>query len=975
MRVRAFLKPAEVHGDDSRIRVTYDEKSLFHARQITRLFNELAQAVLKTFGPVELEIVTPEGVYTQQPTGPLETLSSPSAPPPRRNVPLSQNQWGSAVIQRSTMQMRAFLKPAQFHVEPGYVRITFDEKEVFRGRQVTQKFDQLAQVVRQVCGPVTLELLTPDGSRKETLEADLSKLPRKEQGGHNTVTPELNFAVIDLEEPGLSGSDTSRPPPSLPNRSIQIAPPPFTHNLVAPARPEPVFPHCHDSSGRLPAEHNSLVDTSRTSSLPAKQGPLPILEGPQHDPLAVIPNLLRNMRRYLVATLDVRRQQPKVSGSNMVPEVPHHLEGLGQPFRAPREPMPALAEAESLATAPTMPTLPWITATSSGTSSEAKALKRQTGRQQGRWEQLHSHHAYIGSFLEEARRRVNETRKNAQPVPLQSYWTNYHVLNQAQAAWYFFWRARFRAGEALETDLSYLFLHAYEVIHGVGFPHPEAAFQHLRRLWHRYRESHPRLDDYLPSWLTDFVHYYELGEAEKQAWLEEAKAYGRSDLTVDHGEDRANLLIQHWLEGDDRTHVPQEMFRHLITYTPNTNKFYRDAKDQATLDALFDRAITLIDEFYRETTGTSVFERLGPKTATQINRRAFAGAVFEGPPFSYTIGTVPRYPQDGKLSKLLTQGVRHAENLARKQAGTKFLLRDIDLSEDLKAYLDAHLLPQQQAPQATLPAPQRLATGVQLDLSRLAILQRESEEIRERLLEEGLPGESSAAAAPLSPRPPADQPETALDSPGSALTTTPFLVDTPRSRPAHLDTLATALGTMSPPAQDLLRQLHDQDWEMSERDVQLPLGTFVSTLVDEVNEAAESTLGDVLLQQEGGLLIAVEDYREELNFLLYPQEEPLTAPAKRLEGPWQDLAEVLPLLHLEILARLLQSDLSLVELEAFTAARHALASAVLEDLNTHALDTLGDILIDPYGDPLTVEVAYRDDVRRVLQVRSLTLPE
>ncbi|CAM3927216.1 TerB N-terminal domain-containing protein [Deinococcus marmoris] len=610
----------------------------------------------------------------------------------------------------------------------------------------------------------------------------------------------------------------------------------------------------------------------------------------------------------------------------------------------------------------------------------ANVMARVSPVRRVRWEIVQYDRAYPGEFLEEARRRVNETRKQAQPVPLQAYWTSYHVLDHAQENWYFFWRARFRAGEALPTELSYLFLHAYEVLHGVGFPHPEAAFAHLRQLWYSYRETHPKLDDYLLAWLTDFVHYYELDDQTAQAWREEVQAHGRADLTVTSWEDRGNLMIQSWLEGDNRDHVPKEMFRQLITYVPGSNKFYREAQDQAALDALFGRAIALTDDFYRQTSGKSVFERLGPKKAAQIKRQAFVGAVFEGPHLSYTVGTVRRYRRDGKLSKLLTQAVRYAENLARKQTGFKTLLREIALPAELKTYLDAHLIPGLgvlHTPAAHPPAvPER--PRVQLDPERLAALQQESDEIRERLLEESLTGEAPVGgSAPalllfkVQPVVPAEPPSVA-----PALSRRPPLpAELPEGHLTDVNGVAEVLYTASEAGCDLLRQLGSHGWELAERDLRLPPGTFASTLIDEVNEAAQLRLGDVLLLQEDGVLIAVEDYRAQLEFLLPSPGQTATAPAVILEEPWQALAGALPSIHLELLDHLLQADLTVPELEAFTAARHAFASVVLEDLNAHALDTVGDILVDPYGDPLTLEDAYRDNVRRVLQARGLIRPE
>nr|WP_241687079.1 TerB N-terminal domain-containing protein [Deinococcus metallilatus] len=582
----------------------------------------------------------------------------------------------------------------------------------------------------------------------------------------------------------------------------------------------------------------------------------------------------------------------------------------------------------------------------------------------GRWERLQRQHAPRASFLWETRQRVNESRDAATPVPLLAYWVTYASLDRAQTDWYLFWRARFRAGEPLPTDLSYIFLHVYETLHGVGFNRPEAAFAHLQRLWRSYRVDHPQLDHHLVDWLADFIRYYDLDDEVTRAWLDEAWVHAHGDLAV-----------HYWLERGGGGEVPEGVFQHLISYRPEQNKFYRDAEDKAALDTLLRRAVVLTDSFYRETTGESVFERLKTKATHTVERRAFSGAVFEGPDFQYTVATIRQYRQDGRLSKLLTQAVRHAENLARKQVGFRSLLRDVKLPANLAAYLDVHLAPalatlQPPSPVQTPPAPER--PRVQLDLGRLATLQQESEQVRGRLLEETEPGEASTDLEPsISPAVPATPALPA--APLAAVHRPPLPAQVAEGELTEVDSIAEVLAGITDAARDLLRQLRNQGWEAPEGDLRLPPGVFTSTLVDEVNEAAQPRLGDVLLQQQDGRLVAVDDYRNELAFLLgTPEPAALTPP---LDGPWGALAGLLSPLHLEVLAQLLQTDLTLGELEVFTTARHALGSAVLEDLNSHALDTVGDILVDPYGDPLTLEDAYRDDVRRVLHASGLVHPE
>ncbi|GAA5513057.1 hypothetical protein Dcar01_01783 [Deinococcus carri] len=710
-------------------------------------------------------------------------------------------------------------------------------------------------------------------------------------GRHGQVVapPEPTFAAIDLDAPPRAEAALliSPPTPDVPEKIVPLAPLRVT--------PEPSFAALEIGEVEKPAASLPVP--------PRRAEPLPGSAPPPPKPL----DLVADLREELGTAIEQLRQRAAA-------------------FELPLEAQEELPPVSPAASPPPRPS------------------------QSSRWEKVQRQKASPNSFLSQARGRARMTRNAAVPVPLQSYWTTYADLDRARTDWYYFWRARLRAGEALPTDLSYVFLHVYEVLHGVGFDRPEAAFAHLQHVWRTYRVDHPKLDHYLVDWLSDFVHYYGLKGEAARAWLDEASVYAR-------GEE----LLHHWLERGDRAEVPAGVFRELVAYRPEQNKFYRDTPDKAALDATLRHAVRLTDEFYRETTGTSVFEALRPKKPRQIQRRAFSGAVFEGPSYEYVAATLWPYREDGRLSELLTQAVRHAENLARKRAGFKSQLRGVELPLDLAAYLDTHLFPQQE-----------VRRTVRLDAGRLAALQQESEAIRERLLDE----DGGEAAAPVvvlpaeAPAPP--QPGT----PAAQRFTLPANV--PEGHLTDVETVADILEVASGAARDLLRQLRAQGWEAPEADLQLPTGTFASTLVDEVNEAAQLKLGDVLLVQEGALLVAVEDYRDELEFLLGVLEqapaEVTQAPAT-LEGPWQALADALPPLHLVVLEQLLRGGLTLRELEAFTAARHALASAVLEDLNTHALDTVGDILVDPYGDPLALDDAYRYDVLRLLQAKGLARQE
>ncbi|EYB67136.1 DNA polymerase III subunits gamma and tau [Deinococcus phoenicis] len=91
------------------------------------------------------------------------------AAPPVPAAPAEvQGNWAD-VTRQASMQLRAFLKPARMHAEPGSVSLTYDEKNAFHAKQIAGKFDEVAALVLKVFGPVTFELFTPEGNRRVTL--------------------------------------------------------------------------------------------------------------------------------------------------------------------------------------------------------------------------------------------------------------------------------------------------------------------------------------------------------------------------------------------------------------------------------------------------------------------------------------------------------------------------------------------------------------------------------------------------------------------------------------------------------------------------------------------------------------------------------------------------------------------------------------------------------------------------------------
>ncbi|WP_104989715.1 DNA polymerase III subunit gamma/tau [Deinococcus sp. NW-56] len=138
-------------------------------QRLSRLERELAE--LRSAGVRAAPAPTQEAPAPQ----PAARRSAPATPPPVQEVPASaaapvpvQGNWAD-VTRQASMQLRAFLKPARMHAEPGYVSLSYDEKNAFHAKQIAAKFDEVAALVLKVFGPVTFELVAPEGGRRVRL--------------------------------------------------------------------------------------------------------------------------------------------------------------------------------------------------------------------------------------------------------------------------------------------------------------------------------------------------------------------------------------------------------------------------------------------------------------------------------------------------------------------------------------------------------------------------------------------------------------------------------------------------------------------------------------------------------------------------------------------------------------------------------------------------------------------------------------
>lgn len=89
-------------------------------------------------------------------------------------------------------------------------------------------------------------------------------------------------------------------------------------------------------------------------------------------------------------------------------------------------------------------------------------------------------------------------------VPLDTYYTTYEKMNDAQLRTYFTWRTKVRQGIIEDTSSSYVFCYIFELLGDVGADSPADTIEKLVALWISLRQFNDKMDNYLRGWIRDY---------------------------------------------------------------------------------------------------------------------------------------------------------------------------------------------------------------------------------------------------------------------------------------------------------------------------------------------------------------------------------------------------------------------------------------------------------------------------------------
>lgn len=323
-------------------------------------------------------------------------------------------------------------------------------------------------------------------------------------------------------------------------------------------------------------------------------------------------------------------------------------------------------------------------------------------------------------FVEEARQLMEVKGEQTPWIPFMSYWPTYGVMNEPQRKWYMYWRTEVRQGRFPDTDLSYLFVHIYELINGIGWQEPQEGYDQLKQLWMNYRERLPQLDVYMQEWIIDYGLVHELNMSICEM-VELSSGYLPPEIL--------DMELKRLLNGNV-SDISLKLLQRYYDYDITLSKFYRDGGKQI-LEQYIPRVMALVDTYLLRTRKAGILDQFQLNRERTMERTLFRKAVYDDSIYgkSVRMSYVP-IGEHADFIQFVTRVFRCTENKCRELLGFRGRLRgktlEPELADVIERYLDK-VFAIEQMPEVEQPI-------VRIDTEKLASLQQESEYVRRALM-------------------------------------------------------------------------------------------------------------------------------------------------------------------------------------------------------------------------------------------------
>lgn len=467
------------------------------------------------------------------------------------------------------------------------------------------------------------------------------------------------------------------------------------------------------------------------------------------------------------------------------------------------------------------------------------------------------------NFYEQALFMADYT-DSADIVPFQCYFPVYNDMSVAQLRSYFTIRKMWRQGKFPDVPLSYLFVYVYETLMQIGIHQPEEGYEILQEMLAAYRTTYANLQRYLGPWLRDYVVYYNLSPRFQETFADEWHNDALAATLSDYKDAKDSMLLDALIQ--------------LSGYDPTAKVLFKKVPEKATacMTAVLRAIIPVIEHSCHHRIETFC---LGSRTRRQV--RMFANAVFYNPRPVRTaeIRVSPRtryFCQGGLWAKdvficnqplirrTFTAIFHEADRQMRIDLGIKPLLKPgIGAAPYAAVIKDAvsQWIEHERAEEARKEAERR---RVSIDFSKLKKIRSDAEVVMEKLANDEseplTPINTMETIAPAEPVAPVESTAT-TEAAEPEKTPEPLKTTAPLKDIDSMAPTTPAVSQAAPPDLAFLRLfLSGGDWRSFLRYHHIPEGV----MVEQINDKAMDSIGDIVLEDDGNGLKLIEDYREDV---------------------------------------------------------------------------------------------------------------
>ncbi|ACL75324.1 TerB N-terminal domain-containing protein [Ruminiclostridium cellulolyticum] len=521
-------------------------------------------------------------------------------------------------------------------------------------------------------------------------------------------------------------------------------------------------------------------------------------------------------------------------------------------------------------------------------------------------------------FLERARSFEHYKADSAKYVPFSCEWPTYDSMSIHQREWYFWWREQVRMGLYLETDLSYVLVYIYELVNLVGVSDPIDGYEKLYTIWEIYRNKYLKLDFHLLEWIMDYIIINDC----PIDFIEILKD-NISRCPYFHLPD---FLIPYYTD-EELSKMSTTLIARFIDYPLKKSKFYTGIH-QELLDKYIPRAIAEVNFYLKDRFGKGIFELYKPTKFQKIIRVPFQGAVYGRRGEKELTATVIPYSQHGPLREFLTSVVKHTENKIRELKKFSGKLQGYTLERDIQRIIDKLIQKTAVSEIMTKAKPK-----INIDTSKVKQLIKDSDQVCEKLIS-GL-----------------EEYETVSNKPEEVSDIEEYTIDGVISEDTLTDSgdIYNILMLLTQDEKNLIKILLQNGFEAEdELIVNQMQGIFIETLIDHINEISLDIIGDMLVSSKDSSKVIEEDYREELlsleDYLNVINEE---NEADGLPDEWKEFKTRLTDYQIQTLKAIVEIEEPMKEINKICEENLIMPAMLIDSVNEVAVETIGDIIIDP----------------------------